>query len=426
MLSRIIYYILLFFIFFLPLAYSKEETIVLTLDEAIAIASRGNKDILLNQERLAQEKLKIEEAKGAFLPDISVSGSDTYTRGSYRKDIVSYSFQAGVRQYIYKGGESVNNLKQAKYKAEVQSAVLDKTKLNIGFNVKKAFYAILIAREFSRINRIILENSAAHYRVALARYKKGEASESELLKAKSLIGSMQSLYVQSRGQLENARILLKNILYVEKDANIDIRGELAYAPKKMAIDDAILKALSLRQEIRQYEAQAEADKARAEAAKAGSRPSIYGSFDYYSRSTTSLTFSPSKGWQDYNVIGVTLSWPVFDGWATRAKVEQALIDVKQARILQDKYKLDVATEVKSAYLSLKTALAGLEPRKSDIAVYADNARSVQEKYKEGIASALDVFDARLALLISQFNQSQALYECLASKAELDKAMGVGI
>lgn len=414
------------FIFFLSgIAHSKEEAVTLTLDEALAIALRDNKDILLNTEKLTQAKAGIGEARSGFLPEINLNSYATRTRGLYRKDINTYSFQAGLKQYLYRGGKSANTLKQARYKADAQEQGLAKAIDEIILEVKKAFYTLLMAKESAGMNGKILENSSRHLESALLRYEKGEASESEVLKAKSLLAQSESLGESSANQLESANLLLKSVLSIEEKTPIDIKGDFSYTPEEIAVDQAILKALSLRPEIKQYDAQALADNAQIEISKAGNRPDIYGSFDYYSRSTISLSFSPSKGWQDYNVIGFTLSWPVFDGWATKYKVEQAISGLKQARILQDKLKVDVAEEVKEAYLSLNSALAILEARKKDIELYADNFKVIQEKYKDGIVSALDLADAELALLIQRFNQKQALYDCLTAKAKLDKATGGG-
>lgn len=414
----------LFFFFLSGLANSKEDAVNLTLDEALVIALRDNKDILLNTEKLTQAKAGIGEAKSGFLPEINLNSYATRTRGLYRKDINNYSFQAGLRQYLYQGGKAVNTLKQARYKAEAQEQGLAKAIDEIILEVKKAFYALLMAKEFAGMNGKILENSSRHLESALLRYEKGEASESEVLKAKSLLAQSESLSESSVNQLESANLLLKSILYIEEKTPIEIKGDFSYTPEEIAVDEAILQALSLRPEIKQYEAQVLADNAQIEISKAGNKPAIYGSLDYYSRSTTSLTFSPSRGWQDYNAIGFTLSWPIFDGWATKYKVEQAISGLKQARILQDKLKVDVAAEVKEAYLSLNSALAMLEAREKDIELYADNLKVIQGKYKDGIVSALDLADAELALFIQRFNQKQVLYDCLTAKARLDKATGV--
>ena len=71
-------------------------------------------------------------------------------------------------------------------------------------------------------------------------------------------------------------------------------------------------------------------------------------------------------------------------------------------------------------------MAKLNPAKRDIELYENNVKVIQARYKDGIASNLDLGDAQLAFLISQFNHRQYLYDCLSAKAKLDKAMGVEI
>ena len=113
-------------------------------------------------------------------------------------------------------------------------------------------------------------------------------------------------------------------------------GGIEYKESEIALDQSLLKALEERPEIKQYAAQINADKSAIEIAKAAGRPSVYASWDYYSRSHAVTTTVNTKDWHDYNILGATVSWPVFDGWKTKSKVEQAVVDLKKSQILRDK------------------------------------------------------------------------------------------
>lgn len=198
-------------------------------------------------------------------------------------------------------------------------------------------------------------------------------------------------------------------------------AQLSYEPVEVAYDEAFLQALASRPEIRQYAAQTKADKKAIEIAKADNRPDIYASWDYYSRSTVSA--STTKNWSDYNVIGLTFSWPIFDGWLTKAKVEQAIIDLKETQLTREKTIKDIALELKNAYLALKNALAKIAAVESDAKVYQDNLDSVERKYEEGIASVLDLNDADLKYAVSSFKKNEAVYDYIIAKGSFDKATG---
>lgn len=417
--KKLILVLIIFVFLFCPVLGAEE--ISLTLDEAVAIALRYNRDVLLKAEDVKKAKAKIAEAKTGLLPTLNFTSGLTYTRGYYAKDLRQTTTQATLKQYLYKGGKTINTIEQNKYKLEASGALLDKTKLDIVLQVKKAFYTFLLAKEFTELNKGILDNILAHLNSLKERYKNGQASESDILNIESSLSSAQEAYESSLNQLESGRLLLNNLLYLDEKTRIKPEAQFNYEPIEVAYDQAFLKTMETRPEIRQYKAQSKADKKAIEIAKADNRPSIYASWDYYSRSTTSLSFSPSKGWQDYNIIGVTFSWPIFDGWLTKAKVEQAIIDLKETQLLKEKTINDIALELKNAYLGLKDAITKLQASESDLKVYSDNLRSVNEKYKQGILSLIDMEDASLKYDISMFNKKQAIYDYLIAKSSFDKA-----
>lgn len=408
------------FISLFPFVLRAEE-ISLSLDEAIAVALRENRDILLKSEEIKKAKEKIAEAEASFFPTLSFTGSWTDTGGLYAKDLTQSTTQTSLKQYLYKGGETINTIKQKQDNFEVTKSLLDKTKLEAVLNVKKAFYTLLLANEFVNLNKGILENTQEHLKTQQARYANGQASELDILKIKESLSAVEQAYESSLNQIESSLSLLRNLLYLDEAVHIKPSGEFSYETKELAYDEAFLKAMKTRPEIRQYQAQEKVDKKAIEIAKADNRPSIYASWDYYSRSHTAAT--TTRGWNDYNVIGLTFSWPVFDGWATKAKVEQAIVDLKETQLTKEKTIKDIALELKSAYLDLKNALAKIKSTQAEVNLYNDTLSVTQEKYKAGIASSLDLNDVSLSYAISLFNQKEATYDYVLAKARFDKATG---
>ena len=417
--KRLFYFLIIFI--FLTHASLRAQEISLTLDEAISIALRDNRDVLLKTEDIKKAKEKISEAKAGLLPTLNFTGGWTDTRGYYTKDLSQTTTQTTLKQYLYKGGETINTIRQNKYKLEVSQALLDKTKLETVLNIQKAFYTLLLAEEFSNLNKGILDNTQQHLNFLQARYGNGEVSESDILKIKESLSSVQEAYEASLNQVEASQVLLRNLLYLDEAVKINPASQFVYAAKTVAYDEGFLQAMKNRPEIRQYAAQGEADKKSIEIAKADNRPNIYASWDYYSRFHLSAT--ASRGWNDYNVIGLTFSWPIFDGWATRAKVEQAIIDLKETQLTKEKTIKDIALELKNAYLDLKNAIAKIKSTQAQIDLYKATLAVIQDKYKAGIASSLDLNDASLGYVVSLFNQKQTIYDYILAQARFDKATG---
>ncbi|MDD5565491.1 MAG: TolC family protein [Candidatus Omnitrophica bacterium] len=405
---------------FLPGAITAAE-VSLTLDEAVALALRDNRDVLLKIKEVEKAKEKIRETRSGFLPTAQFSGSLTDTRGYYSKDLSQGSAQFSVKEYLYNGGKTSNTVAQNREMLVVSQALLDKAKLETVLTVKKAFYTLLLAEEYASLNKEIKENSLRHLTYMQLRYENGQASQSDILKLKESLASVQQAYEASLRQIESMQALLRNVLFLSEDIVIRPQGNLFFDSRGIAYEEAFLKALRQRPEIRQYLAQERADKSAIEVAKADTRPQVYASWDYYSRSH--VTATTTKNWNDYNIIGVTFSWPFFDGWATKAKVEQAIIDLKETGLHKQKAQSDIALELKNAYIALNNTISKLQSLRAQVALYKDTLSVVEAQYKSGIASHLDLDDISLSYAVSLFNQKEAMYDYGIAKANFDKATG---
>ncbi|MFH0790980.1 MAG: TolC family protein [Candidatus Omnitrophota bacterium] len=417
--KRIIPFLILFgFIF--PIIVNAEE-ITLSLDEAIVIALRDNPDVLLKTEEVKKAKFKIAEGKAGLFPALNWTGSWTDTRGLYVKDTGQTSTGFSVKQYLYKGGKIVNTIKYNGYGFDVAETVLDKTKQDVIWNVQKTFWTLLLAREAANLNKSIVENTAEHLNFINQRFDNGQASESDVLKMRASLDSVNEVYETALNQVLSSAMLLGNLLGLDKDVNINLDAQFSCDKREVAFDEAFIKAMKNRPEIRQYEIQIQADKKAIEISQADSRPNIYASWDYYNRSH--LSAGTTKNWNDYNVIGLTFSWPVFDGWLTQAKVDQAIVDLKQTRVLKDKTIKDIALELKNAYLALKNAINGIKTAESDIVVYERELARIKQEKDKAIASFLDFDDANLKYSIALFGQKQAIYDYIIAKCSFEKATG---
>lgn len=406
----------------------------MTVEQAVSLGLRDNRDLLMKAEEVKKAKAKIDQANAALFPTLAFTGGYTNTHGLSQKNLGLTTTQTTVKQTLFQGGKIINTILYTKDGLEVSRAVLDKIKLETALSIRKAFYTLLLAKESSALNKSILENTRMHLDYLLARQKNGQASDSEILSIRDSLANVEKAYEAAVNQVESAQVLLRNILYLDEKISLLPQAEFTYQPQDIAYDEALLKAISTRPEIRQYESQIKADQKAIEIIKADSRPQIYGSWEYFSRSSASAiasggtltgatSTSSAKGWNDYSTLGFVFTWPVFDGWATKAKVDQAITDLKQTRLLKEKTIKDIASEVKNSYLGLKNALAQLKAAETGLVNYKDNLSVVTAKKQAGIASTLDWDDTNLRYNIADFNKKQAVYDYFIAKANFEKATG---
>ncbi|MBF0384456.1 MAG: TolC family protein [Candidatus Omnitrophica bacterium] len=397
------------------------EPISLTIEQALGLALRDNREILLKSQEVEKSKKKLSETISGFMPSITLGGSWSQTNELYDSSLKQTTAQGTLKQYLFRGGKAINTVSQNKAKVSVAEAVLEKTRIETVLNVQKAFYLILLAQEYASLNERIVENAKIHYQSIEIRYQKGRASSLERALMKEELENVEQVYGSSLSQVESAQTLLKNLLFIALDTEVKPQGDFSSTSDQLKWEDGYLQALKTRPEIKQYESQIKADKKGIEIAKADTRPTIYASWDYYGRSHTSGT--ATKNWNDYNVIGVTVSWPIFDGWTTKSKVEQAIIDLKETELSKEKVTSDIISELKNAYLDMNDAFAKIKSQEAEAAFYKEYLDEFQAKHDKGIASVLDLSDAKLAFEVSLFSQKQAVYEYLVAKARYQKAMG---
>lgn len=413
---------LLIFIFFIG-PFVKAEEVPLTLEEALGIGLRENRYIILGEEELRKAKVRIKESYAELYPSLSFLSALSLTDGYYSKDLRQNSLQVGLKQYLYTGGRIFNTIKYNGILFEISQASLDTTRIEIALQIKKAFYTLLLAQEYLSLNKILVENSQEHLNVIQERYKAGEVSFSELLVVQASFENLTQVYKSCANQVALAQEVLKNLLYLKREIDIKAQGDFTYEPKEVAFDEALLKALEERPEIRRVSLQIELDKRAIELAKSQSRPTIYASWDYYSKSHSASVIGANKNWNDYNLLGITFSWPVFDGWRAKYKVEQAIADLRKSQILKEKINQDIVLELKEAYLNLKDAIFKIKASESDLKLYEENLKVAEEKYKKGEVSLLGKSDAYAKFMISKFNRTQAVFDYLNAKASFEKASG---
>ncbi len=400
------------------------EEVTLTLDEAVAVALRDNPDVLISAQGVEKAKAQVREAWSEVLPSINFSASRLTTQNLRPKPYNTTQIYAGMQQILFSSGRIVNTIKYREFGQQVQEALLDKTKLDKVLEVKKAFCTLILARDLSRINKDIVDNMQEHLEFLQHRYQNGQASESDTLDVQASLSSVKKDYEISVNQAQSSESLLKKLLNMEESVTIKTDGEFTYEEMEVIYDKAILEAMSKRPEIRQYEAQIKASKKAVNVARSGGLPSIYASWDQYSGDKFLTETGAATGkWKNYNVYGFVFSWPVFDGFATKAKIEQAMVDLKEAELSRQKTARDIAFEVKSSYLSLKDAIAKIDSSQSDIILYKNNLATVKDKFNDGIASSLDLSDANLRYQLALFNKEQALYDYIIAKSAFEKATG---
>ncbi len=128
-------------------------------------------------------------------------------------------------------------------------------------------------------------------------------------------------------------------------------------------------------------------------------------------------------WFTISNINVNLSVPIFNGFATRAKIQQTRIDLLKTQNQIDALKISIDREVASAKNNFVSALERLNAQRKNQQLAEQVYRQTKKKYEIGTASQIEVNVAQTDLKAAQTNYINALYDAVISKIDQLQATG---
>jgi outer membrane protein TolC len=409
----------------------------MTLEECVTRTLDVTPRVLDKAEGINRAEGGVEEARSGFLPNLSIGGMYNFaektqtvqfpgpdgTPQEFELDFtLDYAFSATLTQPIYTGGAVSSSYKISKYARDIAEADLEATESNVTLAVLVQFYGVLAAREAIVVAEEAIRNAEEHYAVTQARYNAGEVSEYDMMRAEVAVVNLRPTLIRARNQLEVSELALKNYMMMEPEAEIDFIGVLEEMDYSVDPAEAVRAAFENRPEMRILGSQAEIAHESVTLAKSGWRPAfaLQGSYDIRSNE---LSLS-GDSWQDSYAGYLVLSWAVFDGLRTRAQVSQAHTAVRQADLAIEDLKRAIELEVRSALLDAEAARETLRSQERNVETAQRGLDIVNERYATGLATSLEVIDARLAFITAQQNRISALFDFNVSTARLMRAVGV--
>lgn len=421
-------------------AQEAKAPVVLTLDDAIALALRQNPFHLASQEKIAQAKAGVRQAVSGFLPTLNAQGSDTLeeklfvlefpslvpgqppTRMSidFTKDY-QMSFAFGLP--LYAGGRLTAGYKQARYGLQASQESVRLSEQETVLEAKRAFFGYLLAKEFSAVAEEGLALAEKFRQNVQNLHAVGMASKFDLLRSEVQAANLRPQSIRAKNSVEVAALGLKTVCGLELDTPIEVRGELVTPPLDAEARDIVAEAMEMRPELRQLDLQRRMAGEALKMARGSALPTLALGGQY---NVWADALNLRKGtWQNYYTVSLSLSVPIFNGFDAQARIGQSKAAIREIEWTRKGLTNAIAFEVRQAALNLNQARETLVSQEKNVEQAREAVRIAELNYAEGLATNLDVSTAQVALSQARTNYSQALYDCVISQAQLEKAVGRG-
>ncbi len=249
------------------------------------------------------------------------------------------------------------------------------------------------------------------------------ASKFDLLRSEVQVANLRPQAIRARNSIEVAALGLKTVVGIGLDTPVEIKGELAALPLDAVSEAVVEEALAQRPELRQLDYQRRMAGEMLKIARGSILPTV-GIGGAYNLWSDSLSFKKGN-WQNYYAINLSVSLPLFNGFESRARVGQTKAMIREIDWTRKGLSEAIALEVRQAVLNKNQAQETLLSQGKNVEQAREAVRIAELNYAEGLATNLDVSTAQVALSQARTNYSQALYDCVISQAQLEKAVGRG-
>lgn len=302
-----------------------------------------------------------------------------------------------------------------------QTTVTDK--IDIAVNVTKAFYNVLLTAKQIEVLDDDIRRLERNLKDTYNQYQGGLVDKTDYKRATiTLNNSRAERKTNEEGLKANYAVLKQLMGYSGKDS-IHLIYDSATMEREVLIDTLAQVDYTKRIEFQQLMTQKHLQEADVKYNKWAYIPTLTAGAGY---NFNYLNNQFSKLYNDnlpFSYAGVTLSFPIFQGTKRTQNIRAA--ELQLTRIDWDVVNLQntITTQYTQALASYKSNLNNYYVLRENLALAREVFNTIELQYRSGVKAYLELITAETDLRNAQSNYSDALYQVLSSKIDVQKALG---
>ena len=425
-----------------------QQSSELTLAQAIDYALKSKADAQKARLEIKKSEYKIQEARANALPRLAASAGMSYNPKLQATYIDASTFAPP--------GMPVSDepIKMEMGQKWGSSAELKLTQVVFNQAVFIGLRAARTTREFYLINEQLTQNeiiekvAQAYWKVYQAQqalqniqenlaltektaqvvegsFKAGLAKKIDLDRITVALNNLRSAEQQASSGLTLAKHALKYLMGLPITEPISLPKDAFKADYRLAFEKG---DASNRTEIKALEKQKELLTLSAKATRSGLYPSLalqatYGYLGMGPKTPLIYGKKDKVYWSNYSAISLGLNIPIFSGFGTKAKVQQALIEIEaiDATLKDTRLAMDLAQE--NAQTQLANNLLTIQTQEDNVKLAQEVLSNTQNNYQQGLASLTDLLESERALSDAKNSYTNALLSYKLAEIGLLKAQG---
>jgi outer membrane protein len=406
---------------------------VVTLAEAVETARQNQPQLAIARANTSAAEARATGARAPLLPQ--VAGFASYSRMTHNSgdtpygqggtpdptlDTVNYfSLGASASQLVWDFGSTWGRYRAARVAADAQKEGEAVALATVMLDVRAAYFEAVARKALVAIAADNLAAQERHLGQVHGFVTAGARPEIDLAQLRADAANARLVLVKAELSYNTARADLNRAMGVARPADFDVADEqLLPIEDEDAPEEALVAiAVEARPELKALEKQAESIRRQISATKGDYWP-VLGVSTGVSDAGTEIQ---NLAWNWHATA--TLTWPIFQGGATRAAVEGLDAELLAATSELEASRLAIRAEIASSRLEIAGAKATIDAAAAVVESARETLRLAEARYEAGAGSIIELQDAQTALINAEGQAVQAAFGLSLARTRLLAALG---
>ncbi len=128
-------------------------------------------------------------------------------------------------------------------------------------------------------------------------------------------------------------------------------------------------------------------------------------------------------WFTISSVNLNMAIPIFNGFYTKAKIQQTRIDLRKTENQIEALRLSIDSEVETAKNNYRSAISTMDYQKKNMELAETVYQQTKKKYEVGTGSQTEINAAQVELKTAQTSFITALYDAVIARIDFLKATG---
>lgn len=445
-----------------PETATPPDTVILSLDSCISIALNDNPLIRIADLEITRTDYSRRETIGKLLPDINFGGqySRTLAKQTMYMNMDAFGGMGGDNS----GEDEAAPVSRAGGGGDAGIKVGLDNSYSLGFNaslpliapqlwqtvklnglqilenveksrqsrqstvqqVKSAYYTLLLAVESRQAiseNYDMARFTAEQY---VQKFKLGTASEFDTLRSAVAVRNIEPQLMQANTAIRQARLQLGVLMGLDP-AIVAVSPDCRLADYAADADDnlaGLSSSIDNNSDLRLLDVQAKQLQTAHDINKMAWFPTLALTANYNWTTMSNGKLFGAGRWNPYSSVGLSLSFPLFQGGQRYNKQKQSSIQIAELNLQRENLENNLRTQVDVAIDNILTNREMISSCETGVK-QAETAYKIQygSFYNIGVSTYLDLRDSELALTQARLQHLQAIYNYLVARGQLEYILG---